>query len=134
MNYLVDTDWIVDYLKGRTTVVERLRMLAPDGLAVSLISYGEIYEGIYFGRNPEQHESGFRNFLRGVMLLPLDRAIMRRFARVRGDLRRKGLLIGDPDLLIAATALHYDLTLLTHNALHFRRITGLRMEDNASEL
>ena len=98
MNYLVDTDWVVDYLKGRTPVVERLTILAPEGLAVSLITYGEIYEGIYFGRNADQHESGFRNFLRGVVLLPLDRAIMRRFAQVRGDLRSKGQLIGDPDL------------------------------------
>jgi predicted nucleic acid-binding protein len=132
MNYLVDTDWVVDYLKGRTPVVERLTILAPEGLAVSLITYGEIYEGIYFGRNSEQHESGFRNFLRGVVLLPLDRAIMRRFARVRGDLRSKGQLIGDPDLLIAATALHHDLTLLTHNVRHFGRIAGLKVEDNTA--
>ncbi len=46
MNYLIDTDWVVDYLKGRTPVVDRLKLLALDGLAVSLITYGEIYEGI----------------------------------------------------------------------------------------
>ena len=132
MNYLVDTDWVVDYLKGRTPVVDRLHILAPEGLAISLITYGEIYEGIYFGQNSEQHESGFRNFLRGVVLLPLDRAVMRRFARVRGDLRSKGQLIGDPDLLIAATALHHDLTLLTHNVRHFGRIAGLKVEDNTA--
>lgn len=64
--------------------------------------------------------------------MPLDRAIMRRFAQVRGDLRSKGQLIGDPDLLIAATALHYDLTLLTHNVRHFGRIAGLKVEDNTA--
>ncbi len=132
MNYLVDTDRVVDYLKGRTSVVERLTILAPEGLAISLITYGEIYEGIYFGRNSEQHETGFRNFLRGVVLLPLDRTIMRRFARVRGDLRSKGQSINDPDLLIAATALHYDLTLLTYNVRHFGRIAGLKVEGNSA--
>ena len=134
MNYLVDTDWVVDYLKGRPPIVTRLSVLALDGLAVSLITYGEIYEGIYYGRNSAQHEAGFRNFLRGVVLLPLDQAIMRRFARVRGELRSRGQLIGDPDLLIAATALHFDLTLLTHNVRHFGRIAGLRVEGNTPDV
>lgn len=31
----------------------------------------------------------------------------------------------DPDLLIAATALHHDLTLVTRNRKHFERIPGL---------
>lgn len=44
---------------------------------------------------------------------------MRRFALLRGELRGRGQLIGDPDILIAATALHRDLTLLTRNHRHF---------------
>ena len=46
MKHIVDTDWVVDYLKGRPLIVERLHALASDGLAISLIAYGEIYEGI----------------------------------------------------------------------------------------
>lgn len=132
MKYLVDTDWVVDYLKGKSPIVEHLKALASDGLAVSLITYGEIYEGIYFGRDPQRHEVGFASFLRGVSVLPLNRAIMRQFARVRGDLRSKGQLFGDPDLLIAATALHHNLTLLTHNSRHFARIPGLCVDDIAA--
>jgi tRNA(fMet)-specific endonuclease VapC len=49
------------------------------------------------------------------------------FARTRADLRRSGQLIADLDLLIAATALHHDLTLLTRNVRHFARIPGLRL-------
>ncbi len=52
---------------------------------------------------------------------------MRGFARIRGGLRRSGQLIGDPDLLIAATALHYDLTLVTRNVKDFQRTPGLRL-------
>lgn len=132
MKYLIDTDWVVDYLKGKSPIVEHLKASARDGLAVSLITYGEIYEGIYFGRDPQRHEVGFGNFLRGVNVLPLNRAIMRQFARIRGDLRSKGQLFGDPDLLIAATAMHHDLTLLTHNSRHFARIPGLRVDDIAA--
>ena len=48
VKYLVDTDWIVPALKGRLDAQSLLTSLAQDGLAISLISYGEIYEGICF--------------------------------------------------------------------------------------
>jgi predicted nucleic acid-binding protein len=51
---------------------------------------------------------------------------MERFAFIRADLRRRGQLIPDLELLIAATALHHDLTLLTRNVRHFDRIPELR--------
>ncbi len=123
--YLVDTDWVAPFLKGRPEAVQLLTALSADGLAISLITYGEIYEGIYYGRNPTVAEAGFREFLRGVRILPLTRPITRRYARIRGDLRARGLLIGDGDLLIAATALHHGLTLVTGNVRHFERIPGL---------
>lgn len=53
--------------------------------------------------------------------------VMQHFARIRGDLRRQGLLIGDLDLLIAATAIHYDLTLITRNLTHFQRAPDLKL-------
>lgn len=68
----------------------------------------------------------FRRFLARLALLPLDDAVMERFAFIRADLRRRGQLIPDLDLLIAATALHHDLTLLTRNVRHFDRIPELR--------
>jgi tRNA(fMet)-specific endonuclease VapC len=99
MSYLVDSDWVVDWLHGKPPAVELLTALAVSGLAISLITYGEIYEGIFFGRDPKQSERVFRQFLRSVDVLPLTKPIMRRFARIRGQLRQQGLLIPDPDLL-----------------------------------
>src|SRR5437588_25255 len=99
MKYLVDSDWVVDYLAGRQRAIDLLSSLASEGIAISLITFGEIYEGIYFGRDPQRSEEGFRKFLRGVNVLPLNRTIMQRFAHIRGELRRKGQLIGDPDIL-----------------------------------
>jgi predicted nucleic acid-binding protein len=127
MKYLVDTDWVIDYLKGKPSAVEALTRLSEDGLAISLITYGEIYEGIYFSRNPQASEKGFLQFLRGVRVLPLNKLILKRFARLRGELRRTGNLIGDPDLLIAATTLQYNLVLLSRNRSDFQRISELRL-------
>jgi predicted nucleic acid-binding protein len=50
---------------------------------------------------------------------------MERFARIRAELRSQGQLIPDLDILIAASALEYELSLVTRNTRHFRRIPGL---------
>ena len=127
MTYLVDTDWVASYLNGRADAIQLLNSVAPAGLAISLITYGEIYDGIYHGRTPSQAERGFKAFLTTARVLPLTRPIMRRFARIRGDLRAQGMTIGDNDVMIAATALEHGLTLVSRNKVHFARIAGLNL-------
>ena len=61
-------------------------------------------------------------------LLELDEETCRIFGRERARLRSAGMLIGDMDLLIGATALRHGLTLLTNNRRHFERIEGLAIE------
>ena len=53
--------------------------------------------------------------------------MMQRFARIRGELRRNGQLIPHPDILIAATALDHNLTLLTRNIKDFQRTPELKL-------
>lgn len=127
MTYLVDTDFVVDYLKGRKQAVDTLNSLAKKGLVISIITYGEIYEGIYFGQDPKSAEKGFLSFLRVVDVLLLNRTIMKRFALIRGWLRQKGKLIGDPDLIIAATAVANSLILITRNKKDFQNIEGVAL-------
>ena len=71
MSYLVDTDWIVDALLGRPTAETLLGDLAADGLAISLITYGEIYEGIYSGRDPSRAELASGSFSARSTFCPL---------------------------------------------------------------
>jgi tRNA(fMet)-specific endonuclease VapC len=123
MRYLIDTDWAIYYLNARPDIVQRLHVLQDDGLAFSLISLAELYS-----RDPEGNERDLQDFLRGVTVLGIDDSTCRIFGRERGRLRAAGTLIGDFDLLIGATALHHNLTLLTNNRRHFERIDGLRIE------
>ena len=125
MSYLIDTDTVADWLNNRPEAVRLLAVLQPEGLAISLITYGEVYDGIYYGRDPGSAERTFGRFLRGVTVIPLTRTIMKRFASIRGHLRRQGFMVQDPDLLIAATALTHDRTLVTRNLRHFQRIPNL---------
>jgi tRNA(fMet)-specific endonuclease VapC len=127
MSYLVDTDWLIDALHGIRPPLETLDDLTDEGLSVSIITFGELYEGAFHFPEPDQHIAMFRRFLSGYSMLGLMDPIMERFARLRSQLRRQGNLIPDMDLLIAATALHHNLTLVTHNIRHFDRIPGLQL-------
>jgi len=52
---------------------------------------------------------------------------VRRFARIRGELRKAGRAIGDFDILIAASAIRHDLVLITRNIRHYERIPELKI-------
>ncbi len=126
MKYLVDSDYVADYLGARPSAIQLLSSFAKDDLAISLITYGEIYEGIHFGRDPQKTTDVFQSFLRSVVILAPTQPIMQQFARIRGELRRTGKIIGDFDILIAATAIQHHLTLVTRNLKDYQRIPGLK--------
>jgi predicted nucleic acid-binding protein len=127
MRYLVDTDWIIDGIANLSAARDLLHRLSTDGLAVSVISLGELFEGAYLYPAPEDHIRTYRQFLAGYSILPVTEDIVSRFATIRALLRRQGKLIPDLDLLIAVTALEHNLTLLTHNVRHFDRVPNLQV-------
>jgi tRNA(fMet)-specific endonuclease VapC len=59
------------------------------------------------------------------LILPVTEPIVVRAADIYAYLRRQGQLISDADILIAATALHHGLVLVTNNLPHFQRIPNL---------
>ncbi len=128
ISYLIDTDWIIDFLKGKEEVVEHLTSIVEEGLAISIISLAELYEGIYASDNPKGQIRGLQDFLTGVTILGIDNEIAKIFGKQRAMLRKKGKLLDNFDILIAATCIYYDLKLITNNISHFDRIDGLTIE------
>jgi tRNA(fMet)-specific endonuclease VapC len=127
MKYLVDSDWLIDALAAIPAAVEPLNQLSTAGLAVSILSFGEVFEGAYLFPDPSLHLATFRQFLSRFTVLPITEDIMELFARHRSQLRQQGSLIPDLDLLIATTALSFNLTLMTRNLRHFTRIPDLSL-------
>ena len=132
ISYLIDTDWIIHYLTGRPDIISTLRELHPQGLAICIISAAELYEGVYYSRNPAASLKSVEEFLENVTILQIDMEICRIFGSERGKLRKRGNMVGDLDLLIAATCLHHNLTLLTNNVRHFERLEGLRVVSSST--
>jgi len=62
-----------------------------------------------------------------VSVLGVDEEICKIFVKERGGLRKKGIIIGDFDLLIASTCSYYDLILLTNNRKHYEVVERLKI-------
>lgn len=129
MNYLLDTDTCVYALRGRAAVRERLAAIGPEAVAISIITLAELRYGAACSTRPTENHQTVDDFVQGLHLLGMDTATTRLFGELKAALRQKGELIEDFDLVIAATALTLDLTLITNNVNHFRRIPGLHLEN-----
>ncbi len=132
MKHLIDSDRVAEYLKGIPKTVALMVPLLASGAGISIITYAEVYEGVYHGRNPERQEQAFLDLLRALTVVGIEATVARRFAMVRGDLRRQGQLIPDADIWIGVTVVEYELTLVTGNRRHFERIPGLQIHTEGS--
>jgi tRNA(fMet)-specific endonuclease VapC len=127
MAYLLDSDWVINALAGRRRAVSPLERLSAEHIGISVISLGEVYQQAFESTNPDAYLGTFRTFIAPFRVIPVTEPIALRFAEIRAYLTRRGELISDFDMLIAATALHYHLTVLTFNYRHFSRIPDLTL-------
>ena len=129
MPYLVDTDWVIDLLASVPEALQLLDRLAQDGIAISIITYMEVYQGVERSPHPEEAQRKLAAFLNSVPVIPLTPAVAQRCARLRETLRKQGRRVNarSLDLIIAATALEYNLTLVTRNAEDYADIPGLKL-------
>lgn len=127
--YLTDSDWLIDYLDDLPEAVELLGPLADLGLAFSTVAYMEAFEGTLRQPNPAAAQARLHLGLRPLRTIPVSDQIAERCALIRYDLRSRGRRIRERtlDLLIAATAIEHNLTLVTRNVDDFGDIPGLRL-------
>jgi tRNA(fMet)-specific endonuclease VapC len=129
MKFLLDTDTCVFGLRGRAPVRDRLAAVGPEETALSIITLAELRYGASCSARPEANHQAIDDFISALAVLGVDPEIARAFGGIKAQLRQEGKLIEDLDLMIAATAHVYDLTLVTNNTGHFGRISGLRLEN-----
>lgn len=111
LTYMIETDWAVNWLRGKNQTVEKIKSLCNYGLGLSIISLAELYTGIYRSNDISLAMEGLEELLSYVTILNIDDEICRKFGEMNACLREKGQVIGEFDLLIAITCLHYNLIL-----------------------
>lgn len=128
VSYLLDTNAITAWVKKDKTFLARLAGVAPTDLCMSVVTEHELRYGIAW--NPTLRLRGVvERLLEVVPLIAMESPVAARAAQLKADLRRHGVTVGPYDLLIAATALVHNLTMVTHNTREFNRIPGLQVED-----
>ena len=125
--YLIDTAPLAAYLLGRAGAVATLDpWLDRRELATSLLVYGEVTEYLQGLPDFPMRHKHLRQQLQEIRPYVLTYAILERYAEIRRMLRppRGTGLIGDIDILIAATALEHHLTVVTTDT-DFQRVPEL---------
>lgn len=130
MAFLFDTNAISEILRRHPNpeLVRWLSTLPRDQQFTSAIVCGELLSGARGTQHPSLWLRRYRTqvFPR-LTILPFDFACAEAYGDVRAQLRASGRPIGEPDTLIAATALAHGLTIVTANVKHFARIPGLEL-------
>ncbi len=125
--YLLDTTVLSSYLNGRAEAIELVDpWLDPHEAATSILVYGEVCEYLMTRPDFAARDAQLRRLLREITPYFLSYSILRRYAVIRRQLRQPygAGLIGDIEILIAATAQEQELTVVTADA-DYTRVPGL---------
>jgi tRNA(fMet)-specific endonuclease VapC len=128
--YLLDTNVCVQYLRGRSKLVQqRLAATPVSDVRVCSVVVAELYLGALRSARPAANRAQIDAFLQPYFSLPFDDAAAEQHAQIRHHLEALGTPIGPYDLQIAAIALAKGLTLVTNNTSEFSRVPGLTFDD-----
>jgi tRNA(fMet)-specific endonuclease VapC len=130
MGYLLDTNIVSASLKQNLElnliIAEKRRQ--GNTIAISGITYFEIQRGL-LKTNASKKIALFQIFCQDYPILFLnDLKIFQKAAEIHADLTKRGQIIQDADILIAATAITNDLTLVSHDS-DLTRVKDLQLEN-----
>lgn len=120
--YLIDTNAVIDYLSKKLSNIgmDFMNRIIDDVPNVSVVTKIEV-----LGFNaPEDHYQLLTNFMNDATILDLTSTVVDISIEIRKKYKTKL-----PDAIIAATALVYDLVLITRNISDFKNIQGLKIID-----
>ena len=128
--FTFDTNILSYYLKGNDEIGDRLKKEFSSGneFIINPITYYEINRGL-LAINNHKKLTKFKVLCDVFGIIELSNKVFDKAAQIYANLRKKGELIEDADILIAATCIIDDLILVTNNKKHFSRINGLKNEN-----
>jgi len=133
VNYLLDTDTCIYWLKGNEDIEERALKVGLPEIFISFITLSELYYGAYKSKKVEQNLANIGILKSKLSLMDSNASICDVFGKLKAMLEKDGKIIDDADLFIAACALDTNATLVTNNEKHFERIKGLKVQNWVSK-
>lgn len=125
----LDTDICIAILRGKEPDLEsRLKKLPIESIKLSSVVVAELWVGVEKSSQPEKAEKKLKTFLRDFQTASFDLHAARKYGQIRAALEKRGNSIGANDLLIAATVVYHNGTLITRNHREYNRVNGLQVE------
>lgn len=132
IKYLLDTDICIFFLKGKFEIGKKVKQVGITNCFVSEITLAELHYGAFKSTDYERHQRDVDDIVSFATVVPISE-VLALYGQERARLESLGTPIQDFDLLIATTAVHHGMTLVTNNTKHHRRVADLVL-DNWTEL
>ena len=129
MSYMLDTNICSFAIKKNENVLSAIKSKKDNGLFISSITLSELEHGICNRLYQEKNRIALTSFLSIISVLSYDEKAAKEYGIIRTDLQKRGCLIGNMDMLIAAHAKSVDMILVTNNTREFNRVEKLKIED-----
>ena len=129
MNFLIDTNILIYRLKNLGNVNANFLKYKDNKMLISVISYGELVYGANKSKSVEKNMATVREIKSIFPMLDITPNVMDIFGEIKADTQKIGKSVDDMDLLIAASAIAHNMTLVTHNTKHFENISKLQVMD-----
>ena len=129
MAYLIDTDILIYLIKGNHSIDRRIQETESIPKAISVITFGELLFGAKRSVQKEKNIAIVYRLSEVFPIIEINRSTIETFTEIKATLEKNGERIEDFDLLIAATALSMNYTLVTNNTKHYQRIDGIKLEN-----
>ena len=134
MIYFLDTNICIYLLKNKFPALrDHLAAHKPEAIKIPAMVLAELWLGALKSEHPQKTRKHMAALLEPLEVVPFDRQAASAYAEVRATLEKQGTPIGPNDLVIAATVLGRNGTLVTHNRKEFGRVPGLRVVDWTTE-
>lgn len=115
-------------MKGKFNLEAKFDKATAENCYISEMTLAELKFGIEKSEKPEKNKKALDNFLTGVQILPIFYSLDL-YAKEKARLQKAGTPVDDFDLLIGVTSVIHKLIMVTNNSNHFKRISGIKLED-----
>lgn len=130
LRYLLDTNICIYIAKQQpVSVLEKFKHLKVGEVGMSTITYGELFYGACNSQQTEKSVRVLTELAHSIPVIPLPAQTGNHYGKIRHELNKLGMPIGNNDLWIAAHALCMNVTLVSNNLKEFTRISALKLEN-----
>jgi tRNA(fMet)-specific endonuclease VapC len=129
LKYLLDTNIVIYVLKRRPKEVLDIFNANASRMAISSITLSELMYGAEKSVNTDKNLEAVEEFVSHLEVLPYDAKASQHYGQIKAALEKKGQLIGENDIHIAAHAVSHGLILVSNNVREFKRVPNLALEN-----